>query len=133
MEEVPRRTRLSRRGRPSLLLGTLASDPPRGRGPHHRHDDRDLPQGRPHRQPCPFASAQPAYHHSTTYAERAPALRRVDTVPDDATCRLDRSRHHRAHRGHHEGQATPRAGLPCLSWHSAAGTKLWLGTPGGGV
>src|SRR6185295_5877998 len=132
MEEVPRRTRLSRRGRPSLLLGTLAPDPPKGRVPHHRHDDRELPQGEPRRQPCAFASAQPAYHHSTTYAECAPALRRVEPVPDDETCRLDRPGHHRAHRGDHEGQATSRAGLPRLPWHPAAGTKLWLGTPGSG-
>jgi transposase len=94
---------------------------------------RDLPQGQPCRQPCAFTPAQPAYHHSTAHAERAPALCGVDTVPDNAPCRLDRPGHDRPRRGDHEGQATSRAGLPRLPRHPAPRTKLWLGPSGSGL
>src|SRR5205085_7311261 len=55
MEEVPCRSRLSRRDRRSLLLGAVAPHPRGAGGARHRQHGRDPAQGHPSSEPCPLA------------------------------------------------------------------------------
>src|SRR5438552_4027241 len=127
MEEVPRCARLSRRDRQSLLLGAGA---PHSRGvgsARNRHHGRDSAQGRPSGEPRSLSRTTSPHDDPRTHAKRASALRRMDAWPDEARSRQDRSRHDRARRGDHAGQASSRTGLPRLSRYSAARTQLRLG------
>ena len=64
VEALRCRARLSRRGRRSLLLGTVPAVARDGRGAAHRHHGRGLPQGRSGREPSAIERAQSAHDNT---------------------------------------------------------------------
>ena len=84
MADVPRRHRLSRRGRRPLLQRAPSLRPRRGRRAADGADRRDFPQGRADRRAC-ARQRQPQAHHRL----------RAHAVQPSALCRLDDRAHPR--------------------------------------
>src|SRR5437764_13152537 len=65
---MPGWSRLSRRDRQALLQRAAPADAPRGRGAHHRRDNRDLPSRQTGRQPSPQPAPASADHRPRAHA-----------------------------------------------------------------
>jgi len=78
MAPAPRRRRLSRRGRGSLLQRALPLRPQRSRGAADAAHRRGLSQGRACRRASARQRQSPAHHRARAYAVEPPAIRRLD-------------------------------------------------------
>ena len=124
LEALPRRSRLSCRGRRPLVLRAVSSDRRAGRCPHRRSDARDLPQGQADRQPCPRPQPTRTHYHRRPHAQRPSPLRQMDPRRGDRRRRADRPLDSGVFPGRDRRPAPSRTGLSNLPRHSGAGQKL---------
>ena len=96
MASRARQSRLSHRGRWLLLFGPACAHPRRGRRAYHGANDRDVPSRPARRRASAPLGGPPARHGSRSYAQRAPALRRMDAGSLPPLGRQDRAEHGRA-------------------------------------
>ncbi len=124
MEGMPGRPRLSRRGRAALLLGAAHAAAREGVGAHHGAHRRGVPSRQARRRASAIVLGPPAHDGARAHAVEPPALCRLDAGADQAAGRRDRAQHRDARRAHPARAHAPRAGLPRLRRHPAAGQEL---------
>ena len=124
MAAAPRRRRLSRRGRGSLLQRALPLRPPRGRGAADAAHRRDLSQRRADRRASALQRQSPAHHRRRPHAVEPPALRRLDRRAHSPRGRRDRSGNGRVVRADPGAPAPSGTGLPLLPRHRASAAAV---------
>jgi transposase len=96
-----------------------------GLGAHHGAHDRGLPPRQARRRACALVLQSQAHDGARAYAVEPPALCRLDAGAHQAAGRRDRPPYLGAGRDHPARAHTPRARLPRLRRHPAAGQDLW--------